>query len=52
MSHANYYLNGNNSACGTINSPLSTINYQLLSRPCRAFCNREFLIRRLRISPP
>ncbi|MDR2440163.1 MAG: hypothetical protein LBE12_12460 [Planctomycetaceae bacterium] len=30
MSQADYYLNGNNSACDTINSPLSTLNSQLL----------------------
>ncbi|MDR2441542.1 MAG: hypothetical protein LBE12_19445 [Planctomycetaceae bacterium] len=29
MSQADYYLNDNNSACDTINYPLSTINYYL-----------------------
>ncbi|MDR2438443.1 MAG: hypothetical protein LBE12_03595 [Planctomycetaceae bacterium] len=27
MSQADYYPNGNNSACGTIHSQLSTLNY-------------------------
>ncbi|MDR2440404.1 MAG: hypothetical protein LBE12_13670 [Planctomycetaceae bacterium] len=29
MSQADYYRNGYKSACGTINSPLSTIHYPL-----------------------
>ncbi|MDR2438793.1 MAG: hypothetical protein LBE12_05405 [Planctomycetaceae bacterium] len=30
MSQADYYLNDNNSACDTIHSQLSTLNYSML----------------------
>ncbi|MDR2437801.1 MAG: hypothetical protein LBE12_00330 [Planctomycetaceae bacterium] len=30
MSQADYYQNGNHSACGTLNYPLSTLNYSML----------------------
>ncbi|MDR2440369.1 MAG: hypothetical protein LBE12_13495 [Planctomycetaceae bacterium] len=47
MSQADYYQNGNHSACDTINSPLSTINYQLNRLPVQGdsgeqlFCNKN-----------
>ncbi|MDR2755720.1 MAG: hypothetical protein LBC20_08450 [Planctomycetaceae bacterium] len=33
-SHADSKRFGRNSACGTINYPLSTLNYQLTTAPC------------------
>ncbi|MDR2439941.1 MAG: hypothetical protein LBE12_11295 [Planctomycetaceae bacterium] len=46
MSQADYYQNGNHSACDTIHSPL-------LSRPMRGFDKGdEVLIRRLRYATP
>ncbi|MDR2439370.1 MAG: hypothetical protein LBE12_08385 [Planctomycetaceae bacterium] len=36
MSQASYKYSRLKSACDTIHYQLSTLNYQLLSRPCRA----------------
>ncbi|MDR2441397.1 MAG: hypothetical protein LBE12_18705 [Planctomycetaceae bacterium] len=47
MSHADYYQNGNHSACDTINSPLSTT----LS-PHAGLCSVEHFDRRLRCATP
>ncbi|MDR2440791.1 MAG: hypothetical protein LBE12_15630 [Planctomycetaceae bacterium] len=50
MSQADYYLNDNNSACNTINYPLSTLNYYLAL--AGLWKRREFLLRRLRFASP
>ncbi|MDR2441310.1 MAG: hypothetical protein LBE12_18270 [Planctomycetaceae bacterium] len=53
MPQADYYHNGNNSACGTIHSQLSTLNYQLsIISPRAGLCSVGYFDRRLRCATP